>query len=79
MPTQIAGAAGLTVTAGRGFTITVAADVLVHPAASVPVTVYVSVAAGLAVTVVPVPEDNPAVGLQVYEDAPRAVSATELP
>ena len=38
-PMQIAGAAGVTVTVGRGFTVTVTVCVPVHPAAVVPVTV----------------------------------------
>jgi hypothetical protein len=35
----------------------------VHPFPSVPVTVYVVVVVGLAITVVPVADDNPVAGL----------------
>lgn len=52
-PTQIAGG-GVTVTRGKGFTVTVTCAVPEHPLLSVPVTVYVVVATGLAVTDAPV-------------------------
>jgi hypothetical protein len=47
--------------------------VAVHPLV-VPVTVYVVVTVGFAVTVAPVVEDNPVEGLHVYVVAPLAVS-----
>jgi hypothetical protein len=47
---------------GCALTVTVTVCVLVHPAAEVPVTVYVVVVAGLAVTVAPVVADNPVAG-----------------
>jgi uncharacterized membrane protein YgaE (UPF0421/DUF939 family) len=47
-----------------GATVTVTVPLLVQPAV-VPVTVYVVVLAGLAVTVAPVVEDNPVAGDQV--------------
>ena len=42
------------VTTGIGFTVIVTVAVLTHPAAEVPVTVYVVVAVGVAVTEAPV-------------------------
>jgi len=52
---------------------------LVHPVPAVPVTVYVVVVVGVAVTVAPVVEDKPVAGLQLYVVAPLAVSETLLP
>ena len=63
LPLHIDGAAGVTLIAGLGFTVTVTVVVLLHPAALVPITVYVVVAAGLAVTVAPVVADKPVEGL----------------
>jgi hypothetical protein len=51
---------------------------LLHPAV-VPVTVYVVVAAGLAVTVAPVVADSPVAGDQLYVVAPVAVSVVPAP
>ena len=45
-----------------------------HPFTSVPVTVYVVVEVGLAVTVEPVVELSPVAGDQMYVTAPLAVS-----
>jgi hypothetical protein len=45
------------------FTVTVA--VLMHPLLPVPVTVYVVVAVGEAVTVAPTPDESPVDGLHV--------------
>lgn len=59
------GADGLTVMVGKGFTVTVTVFVFTHPFASVPVTVYVVVEVGFAVTVAPVVEDKPVEGLHV--------------
>ncbi len=52
---------------GVGVTVTVteALFVLIHPFISVPITVYVWVEVGLAVTEVPVVEDKPVDGDQV--------------
>lgn len=49
--------------AGNGFTVTVTWAVPAHPNV-VPVTVYVVVPGGVAVTVAPVVGDNPVMGLQ---------------
>jgi hypothetical protein len=59
---------------GRGFTVIVTCAVEVHPPES-PVTVYVVVADGLTITLVPVSEP----GIHVYVVAPAAVSVVELP
>jgi hypothetical protein len=48
---------------GRGLTTTVFVAVLVQPIAFVPVTVYVVVADGVAVTEAPLVADSPVVGL----------------
>lgn len=64
-PEQIVCEEGVAVMVGSGFTVTVTEAVLVHPLPSVPVTVYVVVIAGLAVTLAPVVADNPVAGLQV--------------
>jgi hypothetical protein len=61
---------------GIGLTVTVTVVVPTQPAALVPVTVYVVVAAGFAVTLVPVVADKPVAGDHVYVDAPLAVSVT---
>ena len=51
-------------TVATGFTSTVISEEFVHPFASVPVTVYVVVRNGFAITVEPLAEDNPVDGLQ---------------
>lgn len=79
LPLQIVGADGVTLTVGKGFTVTVTFFVLTHPFASVPVTVYVVVDVGFAVTVAPVVGDKPVAGLHVYVDAPDAVRETLAP
>jgi hypothetical protein len=45
-----------------------------HPSADVPTTVYVVVAAGLAVTTEPVAAERPVDGLHEYVLAPKAVT-----
>ena len=67
---------GDTVTTGTGFTVTVTCAVAVHPDAS-PVTVYVMVEAGLAVTEEPVFALNPVEGDHEYVAAPFAVSVVD--
>ena len=52
---------------------------MVQPFPFVPVTVYVVVVGGLAVTVAPVVEDNPVAGVHVYVVAPFAVNETLVP
>jgi hypothetical protein len=61
-PLQIA--ADVTVTIGSGFTFTVTCVDAVHPLLSVPVTVYVEVEVGFAVTVEPVVALSPVAGDQ---------------
>ena len=61
---QIAGG-GVTVTTGRGFTVTVTWAVAEQPLLSVPVTVYVVVEDGVAVTGEPVDELRFADGVQL--------------
>jgi hypothetical protein len=78
-PLQMVAEAGVTVITGFGFTVTVTVAVFLHPLASVPVTVYVVVAKGLAVTVAPEAGANPVTGLHVYVTAPAAVSVVLLP
>ena len=67
------------VTTGKGLTVKVTSEVLEHPFISVPVIQYVVVMPGLAAIVVPVSDDNPVGGFQIYVAAPRAVSIIELP
>jgi hypothetical protein len=50
---------------GNAFTVTVTVAVFVHPLDAVPVTVYVVVTVGLAVTGDPVVELSPDAGAQV--------------
>jgi hypothetical protein len=78
-PVQYEGLGGFTVTVGKGFTVTVTVAVFVHPAAVVPVTVYVVVTVGFAVTVAPVVELRLVAGAHEYVLAPLAVSVVLLP
>jgi hypothetical protein len=71
-PAHIAGGV-VTVTTGSGFTVTVTCPVAVHPF-EVPVTVYIVVEVGLAVTGEPMVELNPVAGDHTYVVAPVAVS-----
>ena len=63
-PLQIGDGVGTVIT-GSGFTVTVTCAVAEHPLASVPVTVYVVVEDGLAVTLEPVVELRFVDGVQV--------------
>ena len=63
-PLQIAAGVG-TLTTGRGLTVTVTCAVAEQPLASVPVTIYVVVEEGLAVTLDPVVALRLVAGLQV--------------
>jgi hypothetical protein len=76
-PLQIV--AGVTVITGSTFTVTVTCVDAVHPFPSVPVTVYVMVEVGLAVTEEPVVALSAVAGLHVYVLAPLAVSAVDCP
>ena len=61
-PEQIDGADGLISTTGLALTVTVTVVVPVQPVRAVPVTVYVVVVVGLAVTIAPVVPDKPVPG-----------------
>ena len=65
-------------TVGGTFTITVTVADALHPAALVPITVYVVVVVGLAVTVAPVVALNPVAGDQPYVIPPEAVNETPV-
>lgn len=67
-----------TATTGFGFTVTVAVAVPEQPPV-VPVTVYVVVTAGFAVTEAPVVAESPPGGDHVYVVAPEAVKVAEAP
>jgi len=69
---------GVTVTTGKEFTVTVTCAVDVQPLMS-PVTVYVVVDVGLAVTEEPVDELKDDEGVQLYVLAPPAVSVMFCP
>lgn len=75
MPAQIVAFDAVVVTVGAAFTVIVRVDVLVHPLALVPVTVYVVVVVGDTVTDEPVKLP----GIQLYVEAPLALSVVELP
>jgi hypothetical protein len=79
VPGQMGFADAEMLTVGPGFTVIRTEAVLVHPVASVPVTIYVVVVSGLAVTVAPVVADKPVAGDHEYETTPLAVNVTELP
>jgi hypothetical protein len=73
-PAQIVADAGVIIATGWFTTFTVTVSVSTQPLASVPVTVYVVVASGVATTVEPVVALKPATGLQTYVVAPVAIS-----
>lgn len=77
-PAQTLGAEGETEMVGFEFTVTVAVEEAVHPAL-VPVTVYVVVVVGFAVTVAPVDALRPVTGDQLYVVAPLAVKLVDVP
>ena len=64
---------------GVAFTLTVFVAVFTQPLAFVPVTVYVTVVVGDAVTLAPVVADNAVLGAQEYVTPPDAVIVVELP
>ena len=74
-PLHIAAGLADAVTVGNGFTVTLTVAVPVHPAALVPVTVYVAVALGATVLLAPLP--NPPDQLYVF--APLAVITEVCP
>lgn len=59
---------------GIGFTVTVIVPIPVQPAPLVPITVYVVVLVGLAVTEDPVVAERPVDGDHEYEVAPETLS-----
>jgi uncharacterized membrane protein (DUF4010 family) len=67
------------VTTGNGLTETVVVDEPTHPKLLVPVTVYVVVADGVAVTLAPVVADRPVAGNHVYVAAPVAINEVDEP
>lgn len=69
----------LTVVVGKGLTVTVTVVVFEQPLALVPVTTYVDVTVGFAVTVDPEVVFNPVDGDHVYVDAPLAVNVVLVP
>jgi len=64
LPEHIVGVGGTTLIVGNGFTVIVTVAVLLHGPV-VPVTVYVVVEPGVAVTLAPVVALKPAAGLHV--------------
>ena len=78
-PVQIFGLLGIIVITGAGLTLTVTTVVLVQPVVAVPITEYVVVIVGLAITIEPVVALRPVPGEKLYVMAPLAVSVTELP
>lgn len=72
-PGQMVGLVGNTDTVGAGFTVIDILAVLLHPAASVPVTVYEFDDAGVNATPLVTPP------VQLYDVAPPPVNVTGLP
>jgi hypothetical protein len=66
-------------TVGNALTETVFDAMLTQPLPSVPVTVYVILLDGLAVTVAPVVADKLVAGIQVYVTAPVPVNPVDKP
>lgn len=64
---------------GFGLIFTVVVEVFVQPLASVPITVYTVVDAGLAETTAPLPEESPEEGLHTKLVPPPAVNVTDWP
>jgi len=77
-PGQIVEVGGVTITVGVGVTVITELAVPEHVFV-VPVTVYVVVKVGLAVTVAAVVELSPAIGSQLYVVAPLAVIFVPVP
>jgi len=70
---------GETETVGSGFTTTVMLDEAVQPKDDVPVTQYVVVEEGVAMTLGPEEVFNEEEGYHKYEEAPLALSVTDCP
>ena len=64
---------------GNGFTVRVMLCVLVQPEELVPVTMYVTVLPGLAVTLAPVVALNPVAGDHAYVLAPETFRVVVFP
>ena len=79
LPEQIVAGVAVGAIIGLFATVTNAVAIAVQPTPSVPVTVYVVVVKGLAVTLAPVVADNPVDGDQVYVCAPKAVNVIPAP
>lgn len=77
-PEQIAEEGGVTITTGAAPTVTITVLLLVQVPFE-PITVYVVVTVGVAVTVAPVLALKPAAGDQEYVTAPLAVKLVGLP
>jgi hypothetical protein len=69
--------AAFTEMAGDELTVTIIVELPLHPFELVPVTVYVVVPAGEALTLLPEVEDKPADGDQLYVLAPLACNAVD--
>lgn len=78
-PLQIANVPAVATIVGDAFTVNEPVPVPVQPAALIPVTVYMVVTVGLAVTGVPVDADRLVAGAQLYVAAPDAVMVELVP
>ena len=82
-PGQTEPVAGLTKAKGSAATVTKTSSVELQPSVYCRRTVYLVVAEGLAVTVAPLPDERPTVGVQLKEEifiaAVVAVSVVEFP
>ena len=78
-PWQAVGGLAVTVTLGKGRTVSVSVDVFVQPFASIVVTVYVVVVVGKAVGFAEVVLLNPVAGVHEYVIPPVALSALAAP
>ena len=78
-PTQIVVALAVIDAVGNGLTVTTTWSVFTHPFAFVPVTVYVVVALGLAVTLAVFVALKPVDGLHTYVAAPLATKLVDEP
>lgn len=79
LPAQSGSTSAKAFRAGNGFTVTVTVSVPIQPLMSVPVTVYVVVAAGPASGLFTVDDDNPLAGNHEYVFAPLAITFTGAP